>query len=190
VVGVDIAPQPHYPFEFMQGDALELLEQAVGFDAIHASPPCQRWAEAGTSRALRDEHPDHLTSTRDWLVADGRPYAIENIPTAPMPNAILLCGSTFGLPIVRHRLFEVNPRMTLVPSLCHQVRWGRAVDHGPGFYPYARGSWEAAWREHVLPVVWPWMTLSEAGEAIPPAFTELIGHHLLIECQRRQKLAA
>lgn len=203
VVGVDIEPQPHYPFEFHQGDAIVLLDQLaytlhskpspegrwVGTDAfpwahgrieaIHASPPCQRFAAAGCDRTLGEEWPDLLTPTRARLVDAGLPYVIENIPTAPMPTATLLCGATFGLPIVRHRLFEIHPSIGLVPSLCRQSRWGRAVGHGPGFFPYGKGSWEAAWRKHVLPVVWPWMTLTEAGQAIPPAYTEFIGAQML-----------
>jgi site-specific DNA-cytosine methylase len=176
VVGVDIKPQPSYPFEFHQADALTY--PLDGFNVIHASPPCQRWAEAGTDRKLAEEHPDLLTPIRERLKAWGRPYVIENIPTAPMEDSILLCGSTFGLPIVRHRRFEVWPALGLVPSSCHQRKFNRSVGH-PGTYPYATGSWEAAWREHVLPVVWPWMTLAEAGEAIPPQYTTFIGEQLL-----------
>lgn len=191
VVGVDIKPQPRYPFEFIQDDVMKfgeaLLTAAVlqGFNAIHASPPCQRWSPTGTTRCIGDGHPDLLGPTRELLERTGLPYVIENIPTAPMPAAFLLCGSTFGLPIVRHRLFEVHPSIGLVPSSCHQGKWARAVDHGPGFYPYARGSWEANWRQHVLPVVWPWMTLKEAAQAIPPAYTEFIGEQLLEHLRRK-----
>jgi DNA (cytosine-5)-methyltransferase 1 len=41
IVGVDIAHQKRYPFEFALGDALEYVAQhGHKFDLIHASPPC------------------------------------------------------------------------------------------------------------------------------------------------------
>jgi SAM-dependent methyltransferase len=175
IVGVDIEPQPHYPFDFIEADAMTF--PLDGFDVIHASPPCQQYCEVPNSRR---DHPDLLGPTRERLIAHGAPYVIENVPTAPMPTAFLLCGSTFGLPIIRHRKFETAPHLPLVPSTCPQESWGRASgDHGSGMYPYASGSWERAWRDHVLPVVWPWMDLDEAGQAIPPAYTEFIGEQLL-----------
>jgi DNA (cytosine-5)-methyltransferase 1 len=176
VVGVDINPQPHYPYEFHQADAMTY--PLDGYDVIHASPPCQAYSDAGTNRR-RTDHPDLLDPIRQRLIANGTPYVIENIPLAPMPTSFILCGSTFGLPIIRHRRFEVHPYLPLIPSLCHQTSHAHAVDHGPKFHPYARGSWEPAWREHVLPTVWPWMTIDEAGQAIPPAYTEYIGTQLL-----------
>jgi DNA (cytosine-5)-methyltransferase 1 len=195
VVGVDIEPQPNYcGDEFVQGDALSLMEEwsitpSSGFDAIHASPPCQAYAMLATDRK-RDDHPELLDPCRELLRASGLPWVIENVPTAPMPDSFVLCGSTFGLPVVRHRRFEVNPVMGLHPSNCHQTKFARAVDHGPGFHPYGRKTWEPAWREHVLPVVWPWMTLAEAGQAIPPAYTEYIGAHLLEHIEAEEREAA
>jgi len=199
VVGVDHKPQPNYAGdEFVQADALDVLrwltgdwhEPAIpgwlrlegGFDAIHASPPCQAYAQVAQGRKKSD-HPDLVGPTRELLRATGLPWVIENVTNAPMPDSFVLCGSTFGLPIIRHRRFEVDPPIGLVPSACHQRKHGRGVDHGPGFYPYGRKTWEPAWREHVLPVVWPWMTLEEAGQAVPPAYTEFIGAHLLTPLQ-------
>lgn len=172
VVGVDIEDQPHYPFEFHQADAMTY--PLDGFDVIHASPPCQAYSGIPNRR---DDHPDLLPAMRERLVASGLPYIIENVPGAPMPNGVILCGSTFGLPVIRHRLFETNPQITLVPSLCHQTRWGRGNPH-PGTYPYAHKSWERAWRDHVVPVVWPWMSLEEAGQAIPPDYTLYLGSEI------------
>jgi DNA (cytosine-5)-methyltransferase 1 len=176
VTGVDIEPQPNYPFEFVRADAMTF--PLAGFDVIHASPPCQAYAESAQDRK-RDDNPDLLLPVLERLGATGKPYVIENIPTAPMPGSVVLCGSTFDLPIVRHRRFWVVPDLILVPSLCHQGKYARSVDHGPRFAPYAQGSWEARWRAEVLPVVWPWMMLNEAGQAIPPAYTEFIGGQLI-----------
>lgn len=183
VVGVDIEAQPHYPFEFHQQDAMEVLSQGIElqseFDVIHASPPCQAYSDTGTSRR-RTDHPDLVAPVRALLKAAGRPYIIENIPGAPLEGAVVLCGGTFGLPIIRHRLFETSFAV-LAPKMCTAVSSRKVTGHRSGgpFYPYGRKSWEAAWREFVLPVVWPWMTIQEAGQAIPPAYTEFLGRQLL-----------
>lgn len=191
VVGVDIKPQPHYPFEFVQADALVFMRgftsirsrrrRGLWIDAIHASPPCQRWL--GVPFALRDKYPDLLTPTRELLQQSGLPWVIENIPGAPL-DGFVLCGATFGLPVIRHRRFETSPPILLAPSACHQSSWERGTGH-PGTYPYAHGAWRPAWRQNVLPAVWPWMTLEEAHEAIPPAYTEWIGRQLLSVIERR-----
>jgi DNA (cytosine-5)-methyltransferase 1 len=183
VVGVDIKPQPRYPFEFILGDALDYARTPVEweFDAIHASPPCQRWL--GVPGALGEEYPDLLTPTRELLRETGLPFVIENVPDAPL-DGFVLCGTTFGLPLVRHRRFEVWPDIGLVPSTCHQGSYGRGTEHA-GTYPFAHGAWRPAWREHVLPVVWPWMTLEESHDAIPPEYTEWIGHQLMQHVRAR-----
>ena len=175
VTGIDNRPQPRYPFAFVQADAMTYPLE--GFDVIHASPPCQVFSDAGTGR--KADHLDLLDPMRQRLIASGLPYVLENIPLAPMPTSILLCGATFGLPIIRHRRFEINPDPGLVASACPQRTHRHAVYHGPGFAPYACGTWEPRWRAEVLPAVWPWMTILEAGQAIPPAYTEYIGTQLL-----------
>jgi DNA (cytosine-5)-methyltransferase 1 len=114
VVGVDINPQPHYPFEFIQGDALRMLELCggmqldKGFDAIHASPPCQAFTAYQRTGVPSIDHPDLIEIVR-WLLRNtGVPWVIENVTGAPLQNPIQLCGTGFGLKVQRHRLFETN----------------------------------------------------------------------------------
>jgi DNA (cytosine-5)-methyltransferase 1 len=175
VTGVDIEPQPNYcGDEFVQADALTF--PLAGFDAVHASPPCQRWMEVPFARG--DDCPDLLGPTRELLIRSGLPWVIENIATAPV-NGPVLCGLTFGLPVIRHRRFETSPEILLWPSsLCPQTSWGRGTAHR-GCYPFAHGAWRPAWREHVMPTLWPWMTLEETHDAIPPEYTEWIGAQLI-----------
>jgi len=187
VVGVDINPQPRYPFEFHAADSFEFLRllsfssDRWGFAAIHASPPCQAYTTGAPGRKRANDHPDLVAETRFYLQATKLPYVIENVPNAPLVDPILLCGSTFDLPLIRHRLFELSFDIGLVPSLCPQSSWRRGVAHR-GRYAYAHGKgWHENWRRHVIPAVWPWMedVEAEAGQAIPPAYTEYIGARLL-----------
>ena len=164
VVGVDINPQPHYPFTFHQGDAMTW--PLDGFDAIHASPPCQHYAAVTRWRGSRDDHPDLLPAIRDRLDATGLPWVIENVPGAPMRADLVLCGSAFGLTVRRHRWFESNAGLFTMQHPCRHGRDLLAFMHkGERAYADALGC--------------PWMGAHEAREAIPPAYTEHIGAQLL-----------
>src|SRR5574337_20985 len=103
VVGVDINPQQRYPFEFHQADAMTF--DLSGFDAIHASPPCQAYTVLGGREDL-SHYPDLVDAVRERLQASGKPWIIENVPGAPLRDPITLCGAMFGLRRYRHRLFE------------------------------------------------------------------------------------
>jgi DNA (cytosine-5)-methyltransferase 1 len=116
VVGVDIRPQLRYPFEFVQADALTFPPD--GFDAIHASPPCQRFSTTASLHTAK--YPDLIEPTRRLLAATGLPYVIENVVGAPLVSPIRLCGSSFGLGVRRHRLFECGRfDVVLVPPCAH-----------------------------------------------------------------------
>jgi DNA (cytosine-5)-methyltransferase 1 len=124
IVGVDIEPQPNYPFTFVQGDALEPPVRLEDFDLIHASPPCQRYSRA-TPHRTRGNHPDLVDPIRRLLVASGIPYVIENVEFAPLPAAAKVCGSYFGLPIQRHRLFEASFAMLGAP--CNHLSLPKSI---------------------------------------------------------------
>jgi DNA (cytosine-5)-methyltransferase 1 len=180
VVGVDINPQPHYPFEFHQADALTF--PLDGFDAIHASPPCQAYSSA-TPRI--HDHPDLYAPTRDRLVTSGLPYAIENVIGAPYSHGVVLCGSMFGLTvdgewIQRHRNFESSEFM-FQPTCAHPKDRRPINVTGNSFtavvreYEHSRqGPFELAQRLMGI----DWTTRDELGQAIPPAYTEWIGLRL------------
>ena len=183
VVGVDINPQPRYPFEFHQADALEF--PLDGFDVIHASPPCQaftalsnRWRGAG---GVADAHEDLIAPTRDRL--QGRRYVIENVHGAPLLCPIVLTGEMFGLRVYRPRLFECVPFM-LAPDKPPRQRDPVAV--------YGKPDGRLLWRrkdgteQHASDLETgsaamgiDWMEWDELKESIPPAYTEYIGRQLL-----------
>jgi DNA (cytosine-5)-methyltransferase 1 len=191
VVGVDIKPQPHYPFEFIQADALEYLEYNLSFpvDAIHASPPCQAFSQA-VKIANRPKHADLLEPTRLLLEASDSPYVIENVPRAPLLGPITLCGSSFGLPIRRHRLFESNVFLMSLPcthSAYPRVfppAWNRStplrVLSISGGYQTRKQVGEDFMDQHKAAMGIDWdIAYDELSQAIPPAYTEFIGGQLL-----------
>lgn len=189
VVGVDIRPQPRYPFEFHQGDALAFIEEhGHEFDVIHSSPPCQSYlnlTRLNESLGQGKAHPDLIDATRAALRATGKPYAIENVVGAPLITPIRLCGTSFGLPLRRHRLFESNVGMLGMPC-------AHALFREPRYWTSFRDAGEVR-RATVVQVYgdggekweWPaamgidWMSYDELTLAIPPAYTEFIGRQLM-----------
>jgi DNA (cytosine-5)-methyltransferase 1 len=187
VVGVDIRPQPDYPFEFHQADALAY--SLDGFDAIHASPPCQHYSALRALHPDRD-YPDHLATVRSALLSVGAPYVIENVVGAPVENPLMLCGSMFGLRVRRHRLFESSVFLWGPEPCRHEDQEGVLVGvygasdgaHRPGFkHPgWKRGPRQATTTEARQVMGMPWVTRRKGlTEAIPPAYTEYIGAQLL-----------
>ena len=182
VVGVDIKPQPRYPFEFHQADALAYPLE--GFDVIHASPPCQvhvkGWAAVAKSRGHRYDHVDLIPETRDRLKTSRAPWVIENVPGAPIRPDVVLCGSAFGLEVRRHRWFEASvPLQPWSLSCNHGYPVAGVYGHGrgrrganPGMLPDTAGVWERA-------MGIDWMSREGLRQAIPPAYTEWIGAQLM-----------
>lgn len=180
VFGVDIDPQPNYPFPFIQADAIAFLEfPLVGFQAIHASPPCQRFSNMSHCRpGLAQQYEDYISATRAGLERTGLPYVIENVPRAPLENPITLCGHMFGLELYRHRLFESNVPLIAPGHPEHTLPASKAGHWTPGTVMSVAG--------HAAPVAKArevmgidWTTREELSEAIPPAYTEYVGAQVL-----------
>ncbi len=210
VVGVDIKPQPHYPFEFIQGDVFQVMSALFqtqqgnyyypnDFNAYHASPPCQRYSTLTPSYA-KERHPDLIGEVRKLFSATGKPSVIENVRGAKhiLRNPLMLCGSMFGLPIWRHRYFEINPPYYPMLNTCNHklgsIIWeGQRVDYP--IYISAGGDGKDGPRPSRQGIRWrprqnhalrcsamgiDWMPKrNELTEAIPPAYTEYIGKYLI-----------
>jgi DNA (cytosine-5)-methyltransferase 1 len=181
VVGVDIAPQPHYPFEFHQGDAMTF--PLDGFDAIHASPPCQAYSSAGHAALATYgyTYPDLYQAVRARIITAGVPWVIENVTAAPSRSGIVLCGSMFGRgDLQRHRLFESSMLILLDRHCRHDKDVITVTGHTPQ-------RWLGGRRKGVSPpernaaMGIDWMTVAELTQAIPPVYTQFIGAHLLEE---------
>ncbi|WP_205124240.1 DNA cytosine methyltransferase [Tsukamurella conjunctivitidis] len=179
IVGVDIDPQPNYPFTFVQADALKfLLESHSEFEAYHGSPPCQAFTNA--QRIQGNDHPDFITATRSALKLIGKPYVIENVPGAPLDDPFVLCGAMFpGLKTYRHRLFESNIPIWTPRHPEHAVpttKMGRKPVAGQ--FMHVVGNFSGVQQAREAMGI-DWMTRDELREAIPPAYTEHIGRQLI-----------
>jgi hypothetical protein len=192
VTGVDIKPQPRYAGDvFIQGDALAYCrEHGHEFDVIHASPPCQRHVSGlrEVNRTLgRDveSHADLVQASRMTLEDVGIPWVIENVEGAPLSAGVRLCGSSFGLPIRRHRRFQSSQLIFGKP--CHHswqtekkywtsYRKGDPNRRATVVQVYGAGGETEQWGP-ALGI--DWMMPYELTQAIPPAYTHWIGNQLM-----------
>lgn len=212
VVGVDIEDQPRHPgrslfdrqgCSFVRADALEYLDaHGREFDAIHASPPCQRHSQCNNwSRGARQrEYPDLVGPTRDLLVAIGRPWVMENVVGAPMRCDAQLCGTGFGLNVMRHRIFESSIPLPPPPACDHwshvgtadawRIRKGDttqgALDRPKGAFVSPSGNpnrEKGSVQEWLAAMGTPWMDRDGVTQAIPPAYAEWLGAALMSACR-------
>jgi DNA (cytosine-5)-methyltransferase 1 len=204
VYGVDIDPQPHYPFPFHQGDALDVMRRLIAGEAIPfthpsglvellwlhdfvaagASPPCQGYTALKAVHG--NEWPLLIEPTRDLLDEMGIPYVIENVQGSPLRRDMTLCGLMFGLRVFRHRYFELGGWAAAAPA--HPSHKGHRVSgwrHGVRYegdmvavYGEGGGKGSVADWQAAMGIDW---TSDRHGiaEAIPPAYTEHIGLQLL-----------
>ena len=204
VYGVDIDPQPDYPYWFHQGDALAVLDRLRAgqgatfvhpdgrtvtlfiedFAAGHASPPCQAHS---TITPDRTKHVDLIPGTRERLELWPQPWVIENVEgaKAALVNPVRLCGSSFGLSVRRHRYFEASFELEGLP--CDHGSQGTPVGVYGGLRARhwerpdgtSRGRKATTIEEGREAMGMPWATWHGLTQAIPPAYTQHIGEQLL-----------
>lgn len=180
ITGVDINDDHDYPYDFIHSDVFALrLDFLQKFDFIWASPPCQHFCWS-TSKKARNSYPDLVARTRELLRKVGKPFVIENVPTAPLRKDLMLCGTMFGLRLIRHRIFEIHgfmPSKRWHPR--HRARiinkngksrcyYMQVAGHGSESYSFKVGDWREAMqlphiknREHLV-------------EAVPPKYSQYI----------------
>lgn len=197
-LGIDIDPQPRYPFPFHQGDAVAALDNLASgkgvlftlpnggglvelFDeqikAKHGSPPCQAWTNC--QKIQGNTHPELVEPIRELFQATTQPWVIENVEGAPLVDPVMLCGAMFGLETYRHRLFETNVQLSVPPHPEHVARttkMGRAPV--PGEYMHIVGNFSGVSRGRSI-MDMDWASRDGLREAIPPAYTEHIGRQVL-----------
>lgn len=206
VVGVDIEPQPNFPFEFHQADAMTY--PLDGFDAVHASPPCQGYSRL-RHRQDASGYPQLIAPMRDRLNALLKPvipWVIENVEDArpEMRDPLMLCGSSFGLRVQRHRLFETSGGGAADSPACehawqdrhkpYQIYVGPGRSGGKGYresgcQPVYGGNHNVGGNSLFLKSVAmgiDWMTTEEINESIPPAYTRHIGAQMMSHHIRSQ----
>jgi DNA (cytosine-5)-methyltransferase 1 len=199
VVGVDIKPQPNYPFHFIQGDALKLDNAFVAsFDAIHASPPCQSYSDLAKRNGNGHMWPRLIEPVREMLITSGLPYVIENVDGAPLINPVVLCGTMFpGLRVIRHRLFEANFLIMTPPHGKHpkvhtfdkrKSHYGKTNDMLDFVQVTGGGNCSIRAARDAMGI--DWMTKNELNEAIPPVYAEFIGKQLLAYIQAQKTVYA
>ncbi|MHA6762022.1 DNA cytosine methyltransferase [Streptacidiphilus sp. PAMC 29251] len=190
VYGIDKDPHPAYPFAFVQGDAIAFItEHGYRFDLNHGSPPCQgegaptKGSNAARNLATGRHHPRLITPTRNALRTTGRPSVMENVPGSTVRKDITLCGEMFHLGVLQHRYFELAG--WTMPQPVHLKHRGRVrgwrhgeVFEGPYVAAYGNGGGKATVPEMQTAKGIDWTADHLAlREAIPPAYTHLIGQH-------------
>ena len=183
VWGVDIKPQPNYPFRFIQDDALRFpffgKKSTVKFDLVWASPPCQAYTKA--QRIRNNNHQDLIGEIREKLQKwqqQGEYWVIENVPSSPLRHPIELCGTMFGLGTYRHRWFESSLPLEQPPHKKHTTKttkMGRKPVSGE--FIHVVGNFSGVRKARSAMGI-GWMTRDELKEAVPPAYSEYIGSRI------------
>jgi DNA (cytosine-5)-methyltransferase 1 len=193
VVGVDIEPQPNYPYAFIQADIRNI--SFANFGLVWASPPCQRFSDLAKRNGNAEQWPDLIEPIRNKLIRSKCLYVIENVEGAPLNATVMLCGTMFpGLRVLRHRMFEANFPIVQPPHGGHpkvhtfdkrKTHFGKTDEMIDFVQVTGGGNSTLAAARDAMGI--DWMSKGEINEAIPPAYAEYIGRAALSSQQRPTK---
>ncbi len=181
VTGVDIKPQPNYPFDFVQADVIAMPWAFIPFDLVWASPPCQAFTAYKRRPGHVSPRKNLIPQVRELLRGFDRPFVIENVPGAPLESPVMLCGSMFGLDVRRHRNFETSFPV-LPPSCRHDLqapRFAPATNRKNLRRTVEVGVWRIPLETQRKAMGIDWMTREELSQAIPPAYSEFIAKQFI-----------
>jgi DNA (cytosine-5)-methyltransferase 1 len=184
IVGVDNVHMPNYPFEFIEEDAVEFMDNGLeDFDFIWASPPCQAYSWSSACRRNDGyKYSDLVEITRHYLNKSGKPYIIENVVGAPLLDPVVLCGTMFpGLKVFRHRLFESNYPLKVEMNCVHKGHEAKKRRDDSGDFFTVAGHWVGTLSEWSDAMGIHWMTRKELAQAIPPVYSEYLVKQILNE---------
>jgi DNA (cytosine-5)-methyltransferase 1 len=146
----------------------------------------QSYSDLAKRNGNAHEWPRLIEPVREMLRATGLPYIIENVEGAPLIEPVVLCGTMFpGLRVLRHRLFEANFPILTPPHGRHpkvhtfdrrKSHYGKTDEWRDFVQVTGGGNCTIAAARQAMGI--DWMTKGEINEAIPPAYTELIGKQL------------
>jgi DNA (cytosine-5)-methyltransferase 1 len=193
IIGVDHIRKRNYPFKQIKADVPTFLKEKPmewfrQFDLIHASPPCRKFSRTrhlvkAQGNKVRDV--DHIALIQKFLKKTGVPYVIENVTESPLTGTTI-CGSSFGLKVRRHRIFESTFPIDELP--CRHKEQGRPVgvygsmgdqvkgidkkhpERGVIFGGRTADTIEEAREAMGI----DWMGWNNIREAVPPAYTQHI----------------
>ena len=175
VTGVDHLKKKRYPFKFIRYAAIKFLaDHWHEYDAIHMSPPCQKYSPANAHDTTNCSNDLELLLMICGYITI--PWVIENVPNSPLPKTIALFGPQFKLDIIRKRIFYSNIMLFEPEAVKQKKRYypGKEIFTiaGAGGKGNTVSAWSAAIKIN-------WMTREGLRQSIPPAYTEFIGNQLI-----------
>lgn len=210
VIGIDNEPQPNYPFEFIQADALKMLADldfVEQFHAVHTSPPCQDQSDLRHRTGKR--YPALIKPVQD-LLDDlehlDMPWIIENVEGAhELRDPVMICGASVpGVRVIRHRYFETNwglegvdcprdergkVRHPLVFTHDKRKRHYGHLDQDTA-YVQVTGGGNSTIANKRDAMGMPWASAHGCNEAVPPAYGEIVGRQLMAYLDSLEDVAA